>query len=571
MIGKIKQFFPGINPVKIFLITFISFGYGLSTIITIYIVSTLVTTLSGLQTSEFSLPLMLVTDFLKNNFGLGVKLSHIILGICSLTLMILLGLTKIYFIAKICSVSRHELSLRILKKSLNINSVFQDKTHAGNIKSLILDESQQVIVQLLKPSIEIMASLIFILVLLINLFFYNPKITIFASIIFGGAYLINYLLTKSSIKRHGQLRYSSNKKRFKKVDDALSLRLLSNVLKTIDLFIDRYSKDSKNMAYHQYIFDFISLAPKIIIEAMIFLAVFLMVIIGLNDVNTKIDEIVFAQNLVVFALTGLKMLPEFQRIYASLGLLKFGSASQEGILNLLNFNKLPIFEKKLKRQETSKKIIDERKLMLGFDCDACYNGDAKILNKLNLDIYEGDRIAITGKSGSGKTTLLSALMGIIPIEINGTRGFFKSDVKFGYLPQESSLFSGTILENIVMGRKLTDQKYIFVKNTAVSLFPEFSIDNIDSLLNRVIDNVSTGLSVGQKQRIGLLRAIYDAPEILILDEFTSALDKKNEEIIINHVDNFKAYKSLIIVGHRQTSIRICKNIYNLNDGNLVES
>ena len=69
----------------------------------------------------------------------------------------------------------------------------------------------------------------------------------------------------------------------------------------------------------------------------------------------------------------------------------------------------------------------------------------------------------------------------------------------------------------------------------------------------------------------MLRAIYDAPEILILDEFTSALDKKNEEIIINHVDNFKAYKSLIIVGHRPTSIRICKNIYNLNDGNIVES
>ena len=95
MIGKIKQFFPRIYPVKILFITFISFGYGLSTITTIYIVSTLVTTLSGLQTSELLLPLMFVTDFLKNNFGLDVKLSHIILGICSLTLMILFGLTKI--------------------------------------------------------------------------------------------------------------------------------------------------------------------------------------------------------------------------------------------------------------------------------------------------------------------------------------------------------------------------------------------------------------------------------------------------------------------------------------------
>ena len=192
-------------------------------------------------------------------------------------------------------------------------------------------------------------------------------------------------------------------------------------------------------------------------------------------------------------------------------------------------------------------------------------------NRINLNIHKGDRIAITGKSGSGKTTLLNALMGIIPIDINGEKGFFKPDSKIGYLPQETNLFSGTILENIHMGRELSDQKYIFIKDATVSLFPEFSIDNIDILLNRVIDDVSTGLSVGQKQRIGLLRAIYDAPEILILDEFTSALDKKNEEIIINYVDNSKAYKSLIIAGHRSTSIRICKNIYSLNDGNLAES
>ena len=117
MIGKIKQFFPRINSAKILFITFISFGYGLSTIITIYIVSTLVSTMSGLHNSELSLPIIYVTDFLKNNFGLDAKLSHIILGICSLTLMILLGFTKIYFISKTCATARHELSAKVLEKS----------------------------------------------------------------------------------------------------------------------------------------------------------------------------------------------------------------------------------------------------------------------------------------------------------------------------------------------------------------------------------------------------------------------------------------------------------------------
>ena len=121
-----------------------------------------------------------------------------------------------------------------------------------------------------------------------------------------------------------------------------------------------------------------------------------------------------------------------------------------------------------------------------------------------------------------------------------------------------------------MGRELSDKKHNFIKDTTVSLFPEFKIKTVDTLLNRLIDDVSTGLSVGQKQRVGLLRAIYDNPEILILDEFTSALDKKNEEIIINYIDNFKVYKSLIVVGHNSASIKICKKIYTLNNGEMFE-
>ena len=121
-----------------------------------------------------------------------------------------------------------------------------------------------------------------------------------------------------------------------------------------------------------------------------------------------------------------------------------------------------------------------------------------------------------------------------------------------------------------MGRELSDKKYNFIKDTTVSLFPEFTIKTVDTLLNRLIDDVSTGLSVGQKQRVGLLRAIYDNPEILILDEFTSALDKKNEEIIINYIDNFKVYKSLIVVGHNSASIKICNKFLKIEDGNLIK-
>ena len=563
MIKKIRKFFPEISLLKFSTLILISLFYGLTTIVTIYIVSTLASLLNGSSNINLITPILISVDFLTSIFGITDKMAHISIGLVALTFMVIFGLLKVFFISKICSTARHNLSMQILKKTLSTNYDFLDKTHSGNSKSLILDETAHVIQQLLRPTIEIITSIVFVSILLINLYFYDSKLTIVSSILFGVMYLIIFIFTRSLITQHGQSRFLSNKKRFKKVDDALSLKLLSNVLKTINLFLDRYSEDSKKMAKHQYLFDFISASPKIIIEAIIFLIVFVMIYIGLNNGSAKFDEISLTQTIIFFALTGLKMLPEFQRIFVSLGLLKFGNKSQEGVYNLLNNNNESIFESKIDKKKYEK-------LILSFDCESCTAGDQKILNKISLMVNIGDRLAIRGRSGAGKTTLVHALMGVIPINLNQKKGFFRANIKFGYLPQETNLFSSTVLENIVMGRKIDKTKKDYIKKITASLFPEFQNVNIDIFLNRIIDDVVTELSVGQKQRIGLLRAIYDHPDMLILDEFTSALDKKNEQIIINFIDQFKLCKTLIIVGHREESIKICNKFLKIEDGNLIK-
>ena len=563
MIKKIRKFFPEISLLKFSTLILISLFYGLTTIVTIYIVSTLASLLNGSSNINLITPILISVDFLTSIFGITDKMAHISIGLVALTFMVIFGLLKVFFISKICSTARHNLSMQILKKTLSTNYDFLDKTHSGNSKSLILDETAHVIQQLLRPTIEIITSIVFVSILLINLYFYDSKLTIVSSILFGVMYLIIFIFTRSLITQHGQSRFLSNKKRFKKVDDALSLKLLSNVLKTINLFLDRYSEDSKKMAKHQYLFDFISASPKIIIEAIIFLIVLIMIYIGLNNGSAKFDEISLTQTIIFFALTGLKMLPEFQRIFVSLGLLKFGNKSQEGVYNLLNNNNESIFESKIDKKKYEK-------LILSFDCESCTVGDQKILNKINLMVNIGDRLAIKGRSGAGKTTLMHALMGVIPINFNQKKGFFRANIKFGYLPQETNLFSSTVLENIVMGRKIDKTKKDYIKKITASLFPEFQNVNIDIFLNRIIDDVVTELSVGQKQRIGLLRAIYDHPDMLILDEFTSALDKKNEQIIIDFIDQFKLCKTLIIVGHREESIKICNKFLKIEDGNLIK-
>ena len=564
MISKFNFFFPEINVKKIIFVALISVGYGLSTIVTIYLVSNLFGVFNSSSAIDTPLIINFIINVIETKFNLSKDLSYLFISISFLILMTVLGLVKLFLVSKICSISRHKLSLRILNKILKIQNFPEDEKHQGDLKSLVLDEAQQIVKQLLKPIIEILTSSIFIIFLLIYLFFFNFSITLFIFIIFGLVYLVNFLLISASVKHHGNLRFVNNNKRYSRIDDAFNLKLVSTILKTLDTFIDRYSKFSQKMAYHQYKFDFISNAPKFFIEGFIFLSIFSLIFYSYSESSLVNENSGFIKILIVYALTGLKILPELQKIFLSFGLLKFGSSSQSGTIDIMMSKNLPILK------PIEKSVFDKKskKLILNFNCDACFRGKTKVLNEIKFKLFDGDKIAIKGKSGAGKTTLINAIMGLSPVKIKEVSYLFNANVNFGYVPQETHLFSGTILENITLGRLCDKSKLNLINYYTSKLFPEFSTIKTEKFLERFIEDTTGGLSVGQKQRLGLIRAIFDSPEILILDEFTSALDEKSEKIIIEFVKNLRTYKCLIIIGHREKSTEICKSIYNLEEGNL---
>ena len=129
---------------------------------------------------------------------------------------------------------------------------------------------------------------------------------------------------------------------------------------------------------------------------------------------------------------------EFQRIFLNFGFIKFGEKSQKYVMTILNYKKLPFIYNKVSNA------------LIHFRCDFSLKGEKKILKKINFKINKNDIIAISGASGSGKTTFISSLMGISPINLNNKFGYFKTNYKIGYLPQESQLFSGSIIENIII-------------------------------------------------------------------------------------------------------------------------
>ncbi len=203
--------------------------------------------------------------------------------------------------------------------------------------------------------------------------------------------------------------------------------------------------------------------------------------------------------------------------------------------------------------------------------------DITVLKNLNMQIAPGQKIALVGASGAGKSTIAQLLLrlydidsGEIMVDNNNIKNYDISALRanIGIVPQEVILFGGTISENISYGNpNATKEEIIAAAKQANAL--EF-INSFPESLNTLVGERGVKLSGGQRQRIAIARAILKDPAILILDEATSSLDSKSEQLVQEALNKLMENRTTIIIAHRLTTIRKVDTIYVLDDGQIIE-
>jgi ABC-type transport system involved in cytochrome bd biosynthesis fused ATPase/permease subunit len=196
-----------------------------------------------------------------------------------------------------------------------------------------------------------------------------------------------------------------------------------------------------------------------------------------------------------------------------------------------------------------------------------YEGnDKKIIKDLSLAILPGTLTVIKGKSGVGKSTLVDLILGILEpksglIEFTGN---YKSQIVTSYMPQETTIIEGTLIENIALGIPFEemDQKRIEEVLTATGLDAIMNDERIDKF-DEIGPN-GRSLSGGQYQRIGLARALYPNPRMIILDEPTSALDLASEEVMLKTLHGLRGQITVIIIAHSDKPLHFADQIFELN-------
>jgi ABC-type bacteriocin transporter len=209
--------------------------------------------------------------------------------------------------------------------------------------------------------------------------------------------------------------------------------------------------------------------------------------------------------------------------------------------------------------------------------DFRYGTREQILKNINMKIKKGEKIALVGESGSGKTTLAKLFLKFFDFEkgeIN-INDFNIKDIditflreKISYISQDIFLFNNTIKENLMLNETIKMEEVI---EMAKKINAYDFINQLPQRFNYVIEENGANLSMGQKQRLSILRALLKKPDILIMDEATSNLDTITENIIQNTLNNLDMEMTIIIIAHRLSTIRMCDRIYVLDKGEIIES
>ena len=207
-----------------------------------------------------------------------------------------------------------------------------------------------------------------------------------------------------------------------------------------------------------------------------------------------------------------------------------------------------------------------------------YVKDFPVLKNINIEIEKGKTTAIVGSTGSGKSTLIKLILrfyeknsGKILFDEHEIESLSLESIrnKIGLVSQDVFLFEGSVFENIAYGNIEANSEEVW--NAARLSESDRFINDLPNKEDTIVGERGQKLSGGQRQRISIARAILKNPEILILDEATSAVDNETEAAIQESLETLKEGRTVIAIAHRLSTIRNADLIYVLEDGEIVEN
>ena len=478
-----------------------------------------------------------------------------------------------YVLLKYCALREYTLSKRLLKLYLVQPYAWFISKNSSDVAKNILSESAEVIREGLTPMMNLISGLILASSMLLLIFIFTPNFALIFLLVLFTSYYTIYKLFKNILNKTGEEKLNSNKERFISINEVFGAVKQVKLSGLEDQFIKKYSSPAYTFANSTAKARIIDSSPKYFVEAIGFGGM-LLAILYLMKTNGEISKALPSIGLCAYA--GYRLLPSLQLIYQSISRLKYAGPSVENLYN--DFKRL---KKTKQREKNCNKIFPKRSINIK-DLNFRYlNKNSFSLKDINLEIKAQNSTGFVGLTGSGKTTLIDIILGLLQpdrgsifidkIKITNNNRFYWQD-SIGYVPQNIYLSDDSIAANIAFGVEKSKIDYEKVKKFAkLAEIDEFIENLLPNGYETFVGERGTKLSGGQMQRIGIARALYMDPNVLILDEASSALDNITEMKLMNNIYNLQKKITIIIIAHRLSSLQNCNQIYLLEKGRILES
>ena len=318
-------------------------------------------------------------------------------------------------------------------------------------------------------------------------------------------------------------------------------------------------------------------APRLIIESVCIggILAYLGAMIALGHSVTSM-----LPQLTAFALAAVRLMPCANRMSTYLANIAYYKPTLDFVYENVEMpqNVKETYQPKTSGRGEKEKLPFQDKITIEGISYQYPNSDKKIFDRAGMDIPIGKSVGIVGKSGAGKTTLVDIMLGLLDAQegrilcdgvdvLSNYAGWLHN---IGYIPQTINLIDDTIRANVAFGipREKINEKRVWevLEEAQLVSFVKDQPDGLDT----EIGERGIRMSGGQRQRLGIARALYHNPELLILDEATSALDNDTEAAIMEAINNFHGRKTMLIIAHRLKTIENCDMIYAVKDGKIVQ-
>ena len=419
---------------------------------------------------------------------------------------------------------------------------------------------------ILKPIATLCSEAILFTLIILALAILNFKAALLLIAIFLPAIWLYYFFIRRRLNKYGKAENEAHKARFKSVTESFrgyaDIEIKNAFAQMLSAFND---STDQLIAMHKHNAT-LSAMPQSITETTLAAGMATLVIIGAYTPQGNIG-LLFG----IFAVAAVRLMPSIRNILSAVTAIRYNLYTLDTLQNI--DGDYTTNEHTVERLNLREKIEINN---LSFRYDNPQDKEpTMVIKDLSLTITRGERLGIKGVSGAGKSTLMNLILGLYTptsgeILIDGIRldatTCRKWQNSIGYVPQSVFIADTTLAENVALGvapQNIDRQRVEKVLEMAsLKQFTEGLAEGIDTM----IGESGCRVSGGERQRIGIARALYHQPDILFFDEATSALDKDTEQSVNQSIENLSANNrelTIVVIAHRETSLGYCNRIINI--------